>query len=54
MIFIPTQLAVEKFGEIALSVQDNWNFVNDESRMTPRESLLSETGGYGGCLYPCL
>ncbi|KAF8761382.1 hypothetical protein RHS01_00072 [Rhizoctonia solani] len=30
--------AVEKFGEVALSVQDHWNFVNDENRMTPRAS----------------
>ncbi|CCO30172.1 hypothetical protein BN14_04196 [Rhizoctonia solani AG-1 IB] len=33
--------AVEKFGEIALSVQDNWNFVNDESRMTPRAASIT-------------
>ncbi|EUC54106.1 hypothetical protein RSOL_030160 [Rhizoctonia solani AG-3 Rhs1AP] len=33
--------AFEKFGELALNVQDNWNFVNDESRMTPRAASIT-------------
>ncbi|ELU37532.1 hypothetical protein AG1IA_08442 [Rhizoctonia solani AG-1 IA] len=31
-LLIQAESAVEKFGEVALSVQDHWNFVNDENR----------------------
>ncbi|GAB1526479.1 hypothetical protein RhiXN_12011 [Rhizoctonia solani] len=41
--------AVEKFGEVALSVQDHWNFVNDENRMTPRGiAAFVQSTLYGG------
>ncbi|KAH7333646.1 hypothetical protein B0J17DRAFT_676269 [Rhizoctonia solani] len=35
------ETVVEKFGEFALTIQDNWSFINDESRMTPRAASVT-------------
>ncbi|KAF8679795.1 hypothetical protein RHS04_03755 [Rhizoctonia solani] len=42
--------AVEKFGEVALSVQDHWNFVNDENRMTPRAASITRAWLMAFCI----